>query len=248
MNHRIRIVIQARIGSSRFQGKIMAPLAGKPMLAHVVGRLSQSANADSNSRLLVATTTDPQDDLTESLCEALGVECFRGPAQDVLARYVLATADLDEHDLIVRATADNPLYCPERARRIIVEHVRHAADYTHVEGLSYVVPEVIRAGALRAMAQRASDSDCREHVTPYFRRHKHDFVTHTLPENWTGLRPDIRLTVDTPAELRRLNALYDRLGESNSAAPLEFLYSTWDETHLDRSQEPALPTGSRKVT
>ena len=228
MDKKVRIVIQARIGSARLPGKIMAPLGGEPILAHVVRRLRHAALREPHWEVWAATTALREDDATAALCDQLGVACFRGPAQDVLARFVLATADLGDEDVVVRATADNPLYCPERARMIVAEHIRGEVDYTCVENLSYVVPEVMTVGALRTMADHAADVHCREHVTPYFRKHKSTFSTLTLPSCWADLRPEIRLTVDTLADLQRMRYLFDRLGRAHKPVSLERVYHLWD--------------------
>lgn len=202
---KVRIVVQARMRSTRLPGKVLADLAGRPMLAYTVGRLT--AACGDRGQVLIATTTASADDRLAQACLDAGVGCARGSEFDVLSRYVAATADLSDNDIVVRATADNPLYCPRRTAAIIDEHLRHGGDYTCIERLSYVVPEVVRAGALRAMAAAAQDARCREHVTPYFREAEHAFRVRQLPPDWCGLRPDIRLTVDTPDELDRMRAI-----------------------------------------
>jgi spore coat polysaccharide biosynthesis protein SpsF len=223
-----RVVVQARMNSSRLPGKIMAPLAGRPLLAHVVARLQAAARyvEETSPRweLLVATSTAPADVATESLCRDLGVTCFRGPEDDVLARYVAATADLADDDLVVRATADNPLYCPPRTAAIVAEHLRCGADYTCIENLSYVVPEVVRIGALRAMARLAVDAHCREHVTPFFRQTPCSFLVNQLSPTWQGLRPNVRLTVDTPGELEWMRLIFEQFQGDDAPIPLEAVY------------------------
>ena len=74
------------------------------------------------------------------------------------------------------------------------------------------------------MARRAADPFCREHVTPYFRRHAEEFRVAKLPPTWEGLRPEIRLTVDTPAELERMAAIYDALDRGDGLFSLEEVY------------------------
>ena len=99
-----------------------------------------------------------------------------------------------------------------RTAKIILHHQASGADYTSIENLSYVVPEVMRVGALRGMAGRATSPYCHEHVTPYFRQHPQEFRVTQLSPTWEGLRPEIRLTVDTPEELERMAAIYGALG------------------------------------
>ncbi len=213
------------MGSGRLPGKVLAELAGHPMLEFVVRRL---AAADLRAQVLVATSTSAADDAVEGFCVRLGVPCFRGSEADVLGRYVAATADLADEDIVVRATADNPLYCPRRTAAIVAEHRRLSADYTCVENLSYVVPEVMRAAALRGMCSAAHDARCREHVTPYFREAAHRFRVATLPADWCGLRPGIRLTVDTADEFERMSAICRALAHRGLLFRLEEVYSLFD--------------------
>ena len=212
------------MGSGRLPGKVLADLAGRPMLEFVVRRLQAVEWVD----VRVATSNSAADETIDDFCRHLGVTCFRGSETDVLGRYVAATAELVDDDIVVRATADNPLYCPRRTAAIIGQHRHLSADYTCVENLSYVVPEVIRVGALRAMCRVASDARCREHVTPYFREAAHDFRVVTLPADWQGLRPEIRLTVDTAEELGRMSAICRTLAHRGLLVPLEEVYSLFD--------------------
>jgi spore coat polysaccharide biosynthesis protein SpsF len=224
----MRVVIQARVGSSRLPGKILAPLAGRPLLEYVVLRLTAAAAALPNGEVVVATTTAAEDEATAAACRRLGVPCFRGHATDVLGRYLAAAADLADDDLVVRATADNPFYCPRRTGLIITHHQTERADYTCVENLSYVVPEVMTAGGLRRMERLAHSAECREHVTPLFRQTGQPFRTSILPAGWQGLRPDRRLTVDTPEDLSRMRWLCDRLASGGPLFPLESVYELCD--------------------
>lgn len=253
MTRKIRIVVQARMNSSRLPGKIAAEVAGRPMLAYTVGRLQAAAERGaafacgaglsggaSAWEVAVATTFTPADDATERLCHTLGVACFRGAESDVLQRYVAAAADLEPGDTLVRATGDNPLYCPVRSAAIVADHVFYGADYTCVENLSYVVPEAMQVGALRQMASLATDEFCREHVTPYFRRPQCGFRVVQLAARWRGSRPDVRLTVDTPAELATMRRLMESLG-GDKLATLEQVYEACDRyaAMQDASPRPA---------
>jgi spore coat polysaccharide biosynthesis protein SpsF len=226
----LRIIIQARIGSSRLPGKILAPLAGKPLLWHVVRRLEMAAVwIDRPWQLMVATTDQPEDDLTFQWCASEGLPVFRGSAEDVLDRYLAASADLADDAIVLRATADNPLYCPRRTAAIATLHERASVDYTCIRDLSYVVPEVMRVGALRRMAIKAVSPHCREHVTPHFRQPPHGFRTQELPPTWQGLQPRMRLTVDTPAELSRMQQIFDACSRRGLLFSLEEAYRYVEE-------------------
>ena len=112
------VVVQARMDSLCLPGKIAAPLCGLPLLGRVVRRLqARRRTCPWGCGVPVATTTNPADDVTASLCGELRVDFFRGSENDVLDRYLAATAHLGDDHIIVRATADNPLYCPDAPRR-----------------------------------------------------------------------------------------------------------------------------------
>jgi spore coat polysaccharide biosynthesis protein SpsF len=235
-----RVVLQARVGSSRLPGKILAPVAGVPLVVRAASRLLAAAPDGLIWQLVVATTTLPEDDATEQLCRAHGLPCFRGSPEDVLARFAAATADLAEDDLVIRATADNPAYCPRRTEQLVAEHLRSGAHYTCIEGLSYVVPEVVHVAALRDMAMRADTPYQREHVTPWLRERQTPWSVVQLPRDWRGLRPDLRLTVDTPVELDRLDRTL-RLAEGDRCttgrlAALEEIYAAYEAVGAARQE------------
>ena len=98
-------IIQARMSSSRLPGKVMMSIAGRPMLEQVIARAIKARTIDA---IVVATTTDPSDDVLENYCIARGVPCFRGSLQDVLDRFYRTAVQFNA-DVIVRLTADCPL-------------------------------------------------------------------------------------------------------------------------------------------
>ena len=164
--------------------------------------------------LVVATSRLTADEPIARAAEALGCGCVRGSESDVFARYLTSTADLNNADVVIRATADNPLYCPERTVRLVEHHLQSGAVYTGIaEALSPTVPEVFRVGALRAASLRSDlDAYCREHVTPCFRRDGSPFRRELLTPTWVRPRSrayDSRSTRRTTSS--NMNALYNAL-------------------------------------
>ncbi len=98
-------IIQARMSSSRLPGKVMLEIAGYPMLQHVVERARRAMGID---QVVVATTTDPADDLLQQHCVAQGIPYFRGSHGDVLDRFYQAALEF-RADAVIRLTADCPL-------------------------------------------------------------------------------------------------------------------------------------------
>ena len=100
---KVAVILQARTGSQRLPGKVLASLASATLLEHCVSRLQASGVGP----VIVATTTLPADDVIAAEARRLGVTAFRGSCDDVLDRFVRA-ADAAGAEFVIRATADNP--------------------------------------------------------------------------------------------------------------------------------------------
>jgi spore coat polysaccharide biosynthesis protein SpsF len=108
MKPRAVAIIQGRMSSSRLPGKILADIAGQPMLRRVFTRTSRAQSLDD---VHFATTTDASDDPVAEYCEFSGIPFTRGSLYDVLDRYYQA-ASRAKADVVVRITADCPLIDP----------------------------------------------------------------------------------------------------------------------------------------
>ena len=219
----VRAIIQARMLSTRLRGKSLISVAGKPLLGRVLERLTAMSFLD---EITVATTLDAADEPIVALVESRQLQCVRGDRNDLLGRFIQASADLTDDDCVVRFTADNPLYDPARSARVYQEHVKAGADYTHIDGLSHMVPEFIQVGALRRCGELAADPFDREHVSPYFRKNREQFTVQSLPPDFAGLRPglDQHLTVDSQAQLEMFERMLEEVEKPNAFVGLDDCY------------------------
>ena len=199
------VVIQARAGSTRYPGKVLADLRGRPLLAHVIERAQRSRCADG---VVVATTTAQRDDAVYDLARALRVGVTRGPEDDVLSRYVLAARDHNA-DILVRITGDCPLLDPRLIDRVVRALVRNDADYaSNICPPSYPDGYDVEAFTVECLMRMDSAARLpyeREHVTPRARENRDEYRCATV-----RCRRDlssIRLTVDVPEDLRRIEAV-----------------------------------------
>jgi len=112
---RVVAIIQARTGSTRLPGKVLADLAGEPMLARVVNRTRRAKRLD---EVVIATTSEPADDTIVEMCVARGWAYFRGSNEDVLDRYYQAAIKYHAQ-AIVRITSDCPFIDPEILDRVV---------------------------------------------------------------------------------------------------------------------------------
>lgn len=205
----VAVVIQARMTSERLPGKVLASLAGKPVLGHVLDRLSRY-------RAVVATSTDPSDDAVASFCADRGAECFRGPLEDVAARFAGVVATLGV-DAFVRVSADSPVLDPllvyegialfEKLRPDLATNV---FPRTFPKGQSV---EVVDARAFLAIEPELTDAGDREHVTTFFYAHPDRFRIENFAAGEPA--PGVNLAVDTPDDLSRLDALVRALPDAS---------------------------------
>ena len=201
-----RAIIQARMLSSRLRGKSLISVAGVPLLYRVIQSVRQFPFID---EIMIATTRSEADDPIAAAANNLGVDIYRGDSMNVLKRFKDASSDMDEEDLIIRFTADNPFYHIEIAEKVYNSHLSNNFDYSHIDGLSHIVPEFIKVRALREINALVREDFDKEHVTPYLRKHKDQFKVQTLPGSYEGLRDDLDrfLTIDTREDLDRFEEL-----------------------------------------
>lgn len=202
-------IIQARMSSRRFPGKVLRPLLGVPMLARQIERLQRSRTLD---RLVVATSTDASDDGVAEIAAATGVACHRGSLDDVLDRFVGAARAFDA-TAVVRLTGDCPLADPDVIDAVVRLYHDSGADYasntnppTYPDGLDV---EVMRMDVLEQAARDASKPSEREHVTLHIHQQPDRFrlVNLASPSDLSALR----WTVDTPADFDFVSAIYAML-------------------------------------
>lgn len=234
---RTRVVLQSRLTSSRLPGKALLVLGGRPAVV-----LAAQRAARTGLDVLVATSDERADDAVAEEVGSAGIACFRGSLEDPLARFVAATADLADHDVVVRLTADNVVPDGQLIDELVAAmpadgYVRTATSLPY--GLS---AEAFRVGLLRAANDQVSAPSDREHITPAIRRMTAD--TEFLPVDASVTAPDdvvarIRCTIDTLDDFvvahRALSAESDPVD-----VPWHRLVSRWPQA--GGSSSPPLPS------
>lgn len=202
-------VVQARMGSTRLPGKVLADLNGQPLLRRLLARLDEASSVDD---IILATSTSSKDDELATVAQGWGVRVARGSEDDVLSRFSDAIAREDA-DVVVRITADCPFVDPDIVDSCVqflteerLDYVSSAVPPTLPDGLDV---EVIRRGALLRAATEAKAAYEREHVTPYLRAGSSAFRTGSL-QNASDLSA-LRWTVDTASDLAFARAVFTRL-------------------------------------
>jgi spore coat polysaccharide biosynthesis protein SpsF len=202
-------IVQARTGSTRLPGKVLAKVCGRTLLEHQMERMRRARLLD---EVVVATSTRPADDAIEHVATARGFAAWRGPEQDVLARYAGAAAAYGA-DPVVRMTMDCPLIDPDVIDRVVDAYLGGAFDLvannlepTFPHGLDL---EVFSAAALDTADREAGTPFEREHVTPFIRERPRRFRLGNVrsPRDLHHLR----WTVDYPEDLDLIRVVYEEL-------------------------------------
>jgi|YNPMSStandDraft_2_1061718.scaffolds.fasta_scaffold11199_2 spore coat polysaccharide biosynthesis protein SpsF len=228
---RIVAVIQARMGSSRLPGKVLLPICGIPLAILAAKRAQRNTY-----EVRIATTVDPLDDILVEMAKEADIPVVRGPVEDVLGRFVEATADLPDEALVVRLTADNVFPDADLIGMIVDEFLRKGTTSlvaaTPESGLPYgLAAEVFRCGVLREAAQNAVTQYQREHVTPWIKsRYGHESIrVPDVPEGWAALR----CTIDTLEDYVRVWRAFTRCGGDPVLIPWRALCEALAEiTHV----------------
>src|SRR3954464_13192916 len=198
---RVVATIEARMTSSRLPGKVLLPALGKPLLELMVERLKRCRHLDA---IVIATTEDASSDPLEELASRLGIGCFRGSEDDVLAR-VLGAAQAYDAELIVETTGDCPLIDPATVDLVISRFHEAGVDYC-ANNLERTYPRGMDAQAfptavLAEVASLTDDPSDREHVSLYIYEHPERYrlrnVASDRPES-----AELRLTVDTAEDYK----------------------------------------------
>ena len=203
------VIVQARMASTRLPGKVLLPLGDTTVLDHVLTRCRAIPGAD------VVCCAIPETADCDALADQavrLGAQVSRGSEDDVLERYYTAAVAMDA-DVILRVTSDCPALDPWVAGRVLALRIQENADYA-CNNLPPSWPHGLDCEAVTfAWLERAhGEADKkfeREHVTPYIRNHPD--VTKVNLHGPGGATVAHRWTLDTPADYRFFQALWDRL-------------------------------------
>ena len=198
------------MSSTRLPGKVLADVAGAPMILRQIERLRRSRRLEG---IVVATSDHQSDDGLAELLEREGTAVHRGPLDDVLGRYAGALETYPA-PVIARLTGDCPLADPQVLDAVIDLLLDEDLDYaantparrTYPKGLDV---EVMRSRCLLRAARETTDPYEREHVTPYLYRNPQLFEQAFLSQ--AADEGEVRWTVDRPDDLEFVRAVYGAL-------------------------------------
>ena len=133
---KILTLIPARMGSSRFPGKPMAPILGKPMIGHVLERVRQAKGVDA----VAVATCDTE---IKAYVESIGGTAVmtsdrheRASDRCAEALEILERRNGVRYDIVVMVQGDEPMIHPQ----MIEEAVRPLLEHADVKVANLVAP------------------------------------------------------------------------------------------------------------
>lgn len=120
---KVRVVIPSRMGSTRFPGKPLHIIKGKPLLAWVIEKVQFAKNVD---QVLVAT-----DDIKiAQLCESLNIDYQMTDSHlqsgtDRVYQSLKKISDISDQDIIINVQGDEPMIPVQWVEQLIQKFKNH---------------------------------------------------------------------------------------------------------------------------
>lgn len=201
------VIVQARTSSKRFRNKVLFNIYGKPLILHVVEKIKKIGNVN----IVVSTSKKKDDDLLVKLLIKNNIKFFRGSLNNV-AKRLYETAKFEKQNFFLRISADSPLIDYQIINKIIdlyeknksYDIITNIFPKTFPSGQSV---EIIKTKILEKNLKFFSRLD-KEHVTRYFYNNSSKFkIRNFLNKNKENI---IKLSIDTPDELKKILKLYNK--------------------------------------
>lgn len=210
--HRVGIIIQARMGSTRLPNK-MKVLYGRYLNIELL--MERLKKVSRHPIIILATSCLQADKELEAICHNSGVNYFCGSSEDVLSRFARCAR---EYNLthVGRVTGDCPLIDPllldlmiEKALNDNLDFISNCRPPSYADGMDF---DFFRTELLELADLNSVLPSEKEHVVGYLKNKLKDynFYNFTNPD---GNESDVRLTLDTSEDYDTLNLLISKLND-----------------------------------
>lgn len=215
-------IVQARMSSTRLPGKVMKTILGKTVLELQLERMSRSNLC---GKIIVATSTNYNDDKIEEFCQANHIACFRGNENDLLDRHYQC-AKFYQADVVAKIPSDCPLIDHRIIDQVFQQYYTHPVDYlsnlhpaSHPDGNDV---EIFSFQALEKAHKEAKRPLEREHTTPYFWENPDKFSINNFQwEKERDLSMSHRFTIDYEEDFLFIQRIYEELYPTNNDFSLD---------------------------
>ena len=206
----IGAVIVARCASSRLPNKALTKINGRESIALVIDRIKRCKEVD---QIILATTNEKVDDLLVSIAEREGIECYRGPTENVALRYSEAV-DAFNLDHFVRVTGDAILCDEVMIDKAIISHLRSSCDVTFMKKMPFgTAKEIVSANTIKTIMESASSLDNTEYLE-YYLENDRNFNINYIDSGYV-FNPKLRITLDYEEDLQFFSEIYKHFSKIN---------------------------------
>ena len=221
MNKKTVAIVQARMGSSRFPGKMLAKLGSCTIIEWVLSRVKRANLLD---EVLLATSNLPRDDILAKIANQCNVSVYRGSESDVLKRFTNAAIKY-QAETVIRVCADNPFIDPDEINRLVSFFESNDCDYAcnhqnhldsnYADGFG---AEIFSFSLLKKINMLAKDSRHREHITLYLWDNNNSYKMMSVPAPKDLCYPYLRFDIDTPEDRDKMALLVKNGARIESSA------------------------------
>lgn len=224
---KVIVVLACRSESTRLYGKPLQLVGDKPILEHIYERIQQVTQVDNT---VIAAADTPSKSSYADFAKKHDLPFVVGSEEDVLQRLIDA-ADSVSADVVIRAMTENPFIYWKGIDDAITKHIIEDADLTVTKNVpAGTFVDIHSVDGLKRSHRQGDDRHRSEYTTRYINENPSEFTVAEISPPEHIQRPEIRLTVDNPADLLLVREIYDRLSDDQTGpAPLDKIVSVIDD-------------------
>jgi spore coat polysaccharide biosynthesis protein SpsF len=211
---KIVIVVQARMSSSRLPGKVLLPILGESLLYRMIERLQMVKHP---VQIIIATSTDANDDAIETEAAQIGVPCYRGSLDNCLDRHYQAGKKYNA-GMVIKIPSDCPLIDPRIIDDVLSFYFEHEGEYDFVSNLHPATfpdgndVEIMTMSCIEKTWKEASRPLELEHTTPYIWENPDKFrIANVIWHNGLDYSMSHRFTIDYSEDYQFIKRVYEEL-------------------------------------
>jgi len=210
--------IIARTSSTRLPKKVLREIRGIKLIEYIIKKIKRSLNVD---EVYLCTSVDDNDKILLEIAEKNGIKSYAGSRDSIIER-MLAVAEIEKADNVVRITGDNIFTDEVYLDLMIKYHLQNKADYTRTEYLPIgITSEIIKVEALKKCNKQMNPKESQYLLLYMFQPDEFKCLV-LIPEK-KHHEPTMTFTVDTPADFDRTELLIKH--EKNSLLNIDDIFN-----------------------
>lgn len=202
------VIIQGRMGSSRFPGKTLYGFKGRPSFGHLIDSVKTLFPPEN----IVAAVSEKQENQPiYDFCKAEGICLHKGEEENVASRFLQILIEKSP-EYFIRLNADSPLLdissIPEMMKRITSEYAEICTTLGDPKFPSGQNIEILRSDIFIREYSLFSRPEHFEHVTKYFYDNSQLFKIVRFPFPYPKYA-DLKFSFDTEEDRVRIQKFFD---------------------------------------